>query len=108
MRRTLQLLAVLTATTLALCPVACTSVSSERRAESGATLEGTITYAGQPVPAALVIVQGSAGGSTGTADDDGHYKVDRDGNPVYHREVVSRTRVKRLRPSSDSLATLVP
>jgi hypothetical protein len=48
--------------------------------ETGVTLEGDITYGGQPVPLAMVIVvpatgpQGQ-GGATGFADDNGHFKV---------------------------------
>jgi hypothetical protein len=49
--------------------------------ETGASLEGTITYGSQPVPCALVIVvpasgpQGT-GGATAFADDEGRFKVD--------------------------------
>jgi hypothetical protein len=45
--------------------------------ETGASLEGNITYGGQPVPLAAVIVLPAGGGSgtTGFADDQGHFKV---------------------------------
>jgi hypothetical protein len=45
--------------------------------ETGASLEGKITYGGEPVPlAAVIIVPVSRGeGTTGFADDDGHFKV---------------------------------
>ena len=44
--------------------------------ESGATLEGTVTYGSDKVPAALIIVQGAEGSAQGNADDDGHFKLD--------------------------------
>ena len=45
--------------------------------ETGATLEGRVTYGDQPVPMAFVIVAQTGGGSsTATADDDGNYKVE--------------------------------
>ena len=45
--------------------------------ETGATLEGSITYGGQPVPLAAVIILPASGGSgtTGFADDEGRFKV---------------------------------
>jgi len=45
--------------------------------ETGVTLEGNITYGGQPVPLAAVTVlpAGGGAGATGFADDDGHFKV---------------------------------
>jgi hypothetical protein len=44
--------------------------------ETGASLEGKITYAGEPVPlAAVIIVPGHGDGTTGFADDDGHFKI---------------------------------
>jgi S-DNA-T family DNA segregation ATPase FtsK/SpoIIIE len=33
-------------------------------------------------------------------DPDGHYRVDKDGNPLYHKEILSRTRVKVERITS--------
>jgi hypothetical protein len=49
---------------------------AERLPETGATLEGTVTYAGQKVPAALVIAQGSSGSANTFVSEDGHYKLD--------------------------------
>ena len=43
--------------------------------ETGATLEGTISYAGQRVPAALVIVNGGQTSANGKVGDDGRYVV---------------------------------
>jgi hypothetical protein len=49
----------------------------ERIPETGATLEGKVTYGGQPVPMAFVIVaQAGGGSSTATADDEGNYKAE--------------------------------
>jgi hypothetical protein len=53
-------------------------VKEERLPETGATLEGTITYGTEKVPAALVIVTG-ANGTTATGNVDevtGRYKVE--------------------------------
>jgi hypothetical protein len=44
-----------------------------RYPESGATLEGTVTYGKEPVGAALVIAQNETGVATAFVDDDGHY-----------------------------------
>jgi hypothetical protein len=61
--------------------VAAASCSPQGRVEpleeTGAYLEGNITYGGQPVPLAAVIIvpAGGGAGTTGFADDDGHFKV---------------------------------
>jgi hypothetical protein len=44
--------------------------------ETGARLEGTVTYGHEKVPAATIIVAGQAGASTGHIGDDGRYKVE--------------------------------
>ncbi len=44
--------------------------------ETGATLEGTVTYGGEKVEVALIIVQNADGSATGFVDDNGHYKVE--------------------------------
>jgi hypothetical protein len=61
-----------------LCCAALTSCSDdvERLELSNATLEGTVTYKGQPVPYALVIVTNENASSTGNAASDGTYKVE--------------------------------
>lgn len=46
----------------------------EKLVLSKATLKGKITYKGQPVPHALVIVSGATS-ATGNADADGNYSV---------------------------------
>ena len=43
--------------------------------ETGATLEGTVTYGSEPVPAALIIVAGDNGSAQGSIGDDGRYVV---------------------------------
>jgi hypothetical protein len=49
----------------------------ERRLpESGATLEGTVTYGTEKVEVALVIVQGKDGSATASIGEDGRYKAD--------------------------------
>lgn len=47
----------------------------ERLPETGASLEGTITYGGATVPFATVIVMGQNGMATATVREDGHYRV---------------------------------
>jgi len=46
-----------------------------RLPETGATLEGKVTYGGETVPLALIVVVGSRGQSTGHIED-GRYKVE--------------------------------
>jgi hypothetical protein len=46
-----------------------------RLPETGATLEGTITYGGTKVPYAIVTVMGENGMATGNVQEDGRYKV---------------------------------
>jgi hypothetical protein len=48
----------------------------ERLSETGATLEGTVTYGQQKVMVAMVIVQGAGGAATGYVGDDGRYKIE--------------------------------
>ncbi len=70
--RPVRLFALLAVVALALC-VGCEK--GDRLPETGATLEGTITYNGQPVQVAMVIVQGTNGSATGWVESDGRYKV---------------------------------
>ena len=56
----------------------CGSNAPEKLAETGATLEGTITHNGRPVQFALVLVQsanGTGSPATGSAGPEGKYKV---------------------------------
>jgi hypothetical protein len=43
--------------------------------ETGATLEGTVTYGKEQVSAALVIAQNETGSATGFVGDDGRYRM---------------------------------
>jgi len=79
MRRTFLRLTVLLLAGLGLGPVACgPHVSEVRRPETGATLEGTVTYGTEKVTVALVIAQGEGAGASAQAfiGDDGRYKLD--------------------------------
>src|ERR1700761_4822757 len=58
---------------------ACTGygVREERLPETGASLEGTVTYGSDKLEAALIIVAGDKGSATGRIDEaTGRYKVD--------------------------------
>ena len=72
LRQDLRLLALCTAGLLA---GGC-GVREYRRPETGATLEGTVTYAGKTVPVAMIIVAGQSGGATGNVGEGGRYHVD--------------------------------
>ena len=61
----------------ALTAISCVSSGIVPIPETGATLEGRVTYGDQPVPMALVIVAQTGGGSaTAFANDDGYFKVE--------------------------------
>lgn len=47
-----------------------------RYPETGATLEGTVTYGKETVGAALVIAQNGSGAATAFVDDNGHFKLE--------------------------------
>ncbi len=53
----------------------CGGFGPQRVAESGATLEGTVTYGKEKVPAAMIIAKGNNGTAEGFCDDDGKYKL---------------------------------
>jgi hypothetical protein len=48
----------------------------DRRPETGATLEGTVTYGKDKVEVAMVIAQGEGSSATGFISDDGRYKIE--------------------------------
>lgn len=50
--------------------------SGVRLPETGATLEGTVSYGNEKVLVALVIVQGEKSSATGDVGEDGRYKVE--------------------------------
>jgi hypothetical protein len=96
---------------VALCCAALTSCGDkvERLELSDATMEGTITYKGEPVPYALVIVTnsggpGGVGGSsaTGNAAKDGTYRVEH--APLGLVEVAVNTDAGRGMMMSDVMA----
>jgi len=47
-----------------------------RLPETGATLEGTVTFGGDKVPMALISVLGEKGQGNGQVEDEGQYKVE--------------------------------
>ena len=52
-------------------------VKEERLPTTGATLEGTVTYGAEKVPAALIIAAGAGSSSTGEVDEaTGRYKIE--------------------------------
>jgi hypothetical protein len=71
-------LALLALVGLSLGPAACSNhyVSPVKYPETGASLEGTVTYNGQKIKVALVIAQGANGGAQAFVTDDGRYKLD--------------------------------
>jgi hypothetical protein len=62
----------------ALCLVvaSCTSMRYKPLPETGASLEGTVKYGKETVPAANIIVAGKDGAATGAIGQGGRYKVD--------------------------------
>ena len=75
MRQILQRLAVPAVVGLGLLLAGCRGRYTQLP-ESGATLEGTVTYGPAKVPCALIIVQGTDAAATGFSDDNGHYKIE--------------------------------
>jgi hypothetical protein len=75
MRRTTQRLALLAAAGFGLWLAGCGFSRYHKLPESGATLEGTVTYGTEKVEVALVIVQGEGGAQTAFIRD-GRYKMD--------------------------------
>ncbi len=61
---------------LGLSSLSCRPVSFQKLPESGATLEGTVTYGKEKLQAALIIVQGASGAATGNIGEDGRYKIE--------------------------------
>jgi hypothetical protein len=59
---------------LALLVVSC-GPQGVRYPETGATLEGTVSYGNDAVGAALVIAQNDSGSATAFVDDDGRYRL---------------------------------
>lgn len=78
MRRARHSSVVLLIFGMTLLPLACSNkyVAEERRPESGATLEGTVTYGTEKLKVALVIVQGPNGSANGFISEDGRFKIE--------------------------------
>ncbi len=57
------------------CAFAGCGVKEIRIPETGADLSGTVTYNGEKVPVALVIVQGAGASATGNIGDDGRFSI---------------------------------
>jgi hypothetical protein len=78
MRHLLRLWAALLVTLCGLLIASCGyGVKEERLPETGATLEGAVTYGNEKVPVALIIVSGGGNTATGLVDDaTGRYKVE--------------------------------
>jgi hypothetical protein len=74
MVRSLQSLAPWTVVLVGLTLAGC-SGKYEKYEESGATLDGTVTYGKDQIQVALVIAQGANGSAQGFIDDDGHYHL---------------------------------
>ena len=77
MRRTLQRFTLLALVGFSLGPAACSNhyVTPVKYPETGASLEGTVTYAGQKIRVAMIIARAEKGDSAETfMTDDGRYK----------------------------------
>jgi len=75
MRRVLHGLLPLAGLVLALAAAGC-GQGSNRLPESGATLEGTVSYGNEQVMVGLVIAEGDGPAATAFIDEKGHYKLD--------------------------------
>jgi hypothetical protein len=76
MPRSNQCLATLAVAACGLALVGGCGPSGDRLPETGATLEGTVTYGREPVLVAMIIIQGEGGASTAFVDDGGRYKAE--------------------------------
>jgi hypothetical protein len=70
----LQRLGLLSAAALVLLPASC-NYGPQRIPETGATLEGTVTYGKDKVLVAMIIAQGTGAPATGFIEDDGRYQL---------------------------------
>src|SRR5579871_4980755 len=77
MRRTLQRCALLALAGLVLGPAGCSNHYNKEISlpQTGATLEGTVTYGGEKLHAAMVVAVGLSGAATGFIGDDGQYHL---------------------------------
>jgi hypothetical protein len=77
MIRTTRRLAALAAAASLLLPAGCgIGLREKKLPETGATLEGTVTYGKEKVMVAMVIIQGESGAATAFVGEDGRYKAE--------------------------------
>lgn len=77
MPRTTPRLAALAAAGFVLLLAGCgIGLREKRLPETGATLEGKVTYGSEPVLVAMIIVQGDGGAATAFVGEDGRYKIE--------------------------------
>jgi hypothetical protein len=69
-------LAVPAAIGMALAAAGCGGPKEVQRKQTGATLQGTVTYGKDKVPVALVIAKGADSSAQNFADDDGRYRIE--------------------------------
>jgi len=75
MRSMLPRIALLVIIGLCFTVAGCARVKEIRLPESGADLKGTVTYDGQKVMVAMVIVQSAGGSAAGLIGDDGTFNI---------------------------------
>lgn len=75
MRSMLQGIVLFTVIGAGLAVVGCARVKEIRLPETGADLKGTVTYNGEKVGAAMVIVQSAGGSASGLIGDDGTFHI---------------------------------
>jgi predicted small secreted protein len=76
MRRGTSRLVPLAFLVSAMLTVSCNRGGGRELPESGATLEGSVLFNGQPLEFAMVLVQGPNSSATGYIGDDGRYKIE--------------------------------
>jgi hypothetical protein len=83
-----------------------------RYPETGATLEGTVTYGKDTIEAALVIAQNENGSATGFIEDNGRYKLQNvplgEVNIAVNTEAGRGQAMGRLTAKSQGRATVAP
>ena len=76
MAKTVQRLAWLVLLGLGLFLTGCGGVTEVRYPETGATLEGTVTYGNDKIGLAMIVARNQSGQANAFVDDDGHYKLE--------------------------------
>ncbi len=75
MRSAFRRLRLLTVSALCLFSLSCAGARYEPLPETGATLEGTVSYGKERVAAALIVVAGETASAQGMVGEDGRYKL---------------------------------